>query len=182
MTDKLKMTLKARYRYLEIQYETYRKANRAQKHALLDEMSRVTGMNRNDLIQRMQSAPKLKPHQKQRGRTYDAECDQALHTIWESQNYICAEMLTPMLLSTAQQLAQEGVLCLTAALAQQLARISVSTVRRHLGPIPATQRQRRPDAAPRALQQVIPTHRIPWDIAETGHFELDLVFHCGSHL
>ena len=43
------------------------------------------------------------------------------------------------------------------------------------------------ERAPRArkrlqnsLQAAIPIRRIPWDIGEPGHFELDLVHHCGA--
>lgn len=63
----------------------------------------------------------------------------------------------------------------------QLALISIPTVERHVSHIRQDlPRLPRPKPKPgrRALQD-IPMLRLPWDIVQPGHFELDLVHHCG---
>jgi hypothetical protein len=59
--------------------------------------------------------------------------------------------------------------------------ISVSTVRRILARVRQDQ-PRLPRKGPERANQVlreVPMMRIPWDIQEPGHFEADLVHHCG---
>jgi hypothetical protein len=118
---------------------------------------------------------------RQRGRTYGPEVDDALRVIHESYDFICAERLTPDLVSMAQQLAAHGELEATPHLLEQLQRISISTVRRILARTRQDQR-RLPCKPPRNTNKVtrdVPMRRIPWDEQQPGHFETDLVHHCG---
>lgn len=68
------------------------------------------------------------------------------------------------------------------SLLDQLGRISVPTVKRKLSRIrqdqPRLPRRRGPQRAHR-LTRGIPMKRIPWDEQHPGHFEVDLVHHCG---
>ncbi len=69
----------------------------------------------------------------------------------------------------------------TPHLLEQLERISVSTVRRRLAHIRQDQ-PRLPRKGPERANQLtrdIPMKRIPWNEQEPGHFEVDLVHHCG---
>jgi hypothetical protein len=82
----------------------------------------------------------------------------------------------------AQHLDSHGELTATAELLKQLDQISVSTVARRLARIrqgqfipPRRKRAKRTSS----LLQSIPMRRISWDIGEPGHFEIDLVLHCG---
>ncbi|NLE43218.1 MAG: transposase family protein, partial [Chloroflexi bacterium] len=122
-----------------------------------------------------------KPRRRQRGRTYGPELDDALRVIDESFDYICAERLTPNLVWMTQHLAQHGELKPSDQLLSHMERISVSTVRRILQRIRQDQaRLPRRKAPPRPQYfQSIPAKRLPWDIATPGHFEVDLVHHCG---
>ena len=109
--------------------------------------------------------------------------DDALRVIVESHDDICAERLQPNLVPMAEQLARHGELVVTEALLDQLGRISVSTVRRRLGRLRQDEphrRRRRRAAQPSGLLHQVPMGRIPWDVGEPGHFEVDLVHHCGS--
>jgi hypothetical protein len=66
-------------------------------------------------------------------------------------------------------------------LLKQLEKVSVSTVRRILKSQPR-ERPRLPRKGPRQanrLQKEIPAKRIPWNEQQPGHFEIDLVHHCG---
>jgi transposase InsO family protein len=97
-------------------------------------------------------------------------------------DYICAERLTPALLPTARHLAQFGECQLTPQLEADLATISRATVQRLLRtrarPTPRLPRKG-PEEANR-LRQAVPMGRLPWQLDEPGHFEVDLVHHCGS--
>ena len=103
-------------------------------------------------------------------------------TVWESLDYICAERLTPSLLSTAKHLARFGVVQLTASMEQQLTMISRATVARLLSKH-RSRKTRLPRKGPERANQAtkgVPMKRIPWNTSEPGHFEVDLVPHCGE--
>ena len=177
-----KMNIDERRKYLSRMKPRYDAANRAERSRLLDDMVQMTELDRKTIIRLLNSTLERQRRQRQRGNAYGPEVDDALRLIAETLDYICAERLTPQLATTAQQLARHGELQLTAALLAQLRRISVSSVRRRL------QRLRQdepclPRAKPRPVDPVrrtIPMTRIPWDQPDPGHFEVDLVHHCGS--
>lgn len=101
--------------------------------------------------------------------------------IAESFDYICAERLTPNLVRMALQLEAHREIQLSDVLLEQLGQISVATVRRRLATLaqdtPRLRRKGRPLGP--SLTRDIPMLRIPWSEAEPGHFEVDLVHHCG---
>lgn len=177
------MTIDERRKYLAKMQGRYRAADRAGRGALLTEMQAVTGLHRKSLT-RLLAAPSLarRPRRRQRGRTYGAEVRAVVATVWESLDYVCAERLTPALLPTARHLAAFGECRLTPEVEARLAAISRATVQRMLTALPRpTPRLPRggPEQANRARQGV-PMRRLPWDTAEPGHFEVDLVHHCGA--
>jgi IS30 family transposase len=82
----------------------------------------------------------------------------------------------------AKHLAGFGSLVLTAEVESQLATISPATVERLLRKNRA-HKVRLPRKGPHRANQVtkgVPMGRIPWDTAEPGHFETDLVHHGGE--
>jgi len=183
MVDEEMMTVDERRKYLRRMQHRYRKAARAEKARLLDEMGAVTALHRKSLVRLLHPGGlERRSRRRQRGRIYGPAVDEALRVIWESLDYVCAERLTPALVSTAQVLAQHGELRLTADLMSHLEQISVSTVQRRLTWL-ALDTPRLPRRGPERANQVartIPTGRIPWDIQEPGHFEVDTVHHCGG--
>jgi transposase InsO family protein len=182
MTTEDQMTIDERYKYLRIQQPRYAQAQtRQEKKALLDEMERVTGLHRKYLIQLMRpNNLQRHPRSRERDKEYGPDVDAALALVWEAQDYICPERLQPVLVFTAEQLAHCGELYLAPSLKAQLGTISVSTVRRHLPPTPVYRVTRARKRLQNVHQEAIPIRRIPWDIKEPGHFELDLVHHCGA--
>jgi hypothetical protein len=105
----------------------------------------------------------------------------ALGVIAESLDHICAERLQPNLVWMAQHLAAHGELVVSDDLLEKLGRVSVSTVRRLLARQPRD-RPRLPRKGPEQanrLAREIPAQRLPWQLQEPGHFEVDLVHHCG---
>lgn len=177
------MSIHERRTYLQIMLPRYTAANRFVQSQLLDEMHAVTGLHRKSLIRLLHAETWARqPRQRQRGKTYNHTIDDALRLMAETLDYVCAERLQPALPWLARTLAQHGELELTPQLLEQLENISVSTVRRRLAhfgqDVPHLPRQR-PTRGTR-LAQTIPMRRIPWDEPTPGHFETDLVHHCGE--
>jgi hypothetical protein len=126
------MSIQERRKYLRIMQHAYQTAKRSERGRLLDTMQTATGLNRKTLIRLMAGDLKRRTRQRERGRTYQRDLDQALRIIAESYDFICAERLTPNLLALAEQLAAHAELHLSEPLRQQLSTISIATVKRRL--------------------------------------------------
>lgn len=177
------MTVTERRKYLKKMKPLYARAERNEQSRMLTEMEQVTGLHRKSLL-RLLHAPSLerKKREKGRGRTYGLAVEQAILVVWESLDFICAERLTPSLLSTARHLARFGGLHLNQEVEKQLAEISEATVTRILKKH-RSRKQRLPQKGPERANQVrkpVPMKRIPWETSEPGHFEVDLVQHSGE--
>jgi hypothetical protein len=193
-----KMTLDERRKYLKRVWPRYLKADRKGRGALLMEMEQVTGMHRKSITRLMRSAHQgsleRRKHSTPRPPTYGKEVQAVVGVVWESLDYICAERLTPQLLTTARHLERFGELeqvgvVLSPQLEEQLASVSRATVQRmttklrELGRIDAPLPRRGPERANRggnSATRGVPMGRIPWQTQEVGHFEVDLVHHCGE--
>jgi len=181
MSDEDRMTIDERRKYLRMMKKRYVKADRKERGRLLDELEAVTGLHRKSLIRLVNGNLARKRRLKQREKSYGPEVDDALRVIAESLDHICAERLTPNLVWMAQHLAAHGEMEVTPQLLEKLEQTSISTVRRHLAHIQQDQ-PRLPRKGPERANRVtrdIPMKRIPWDEQEPGHFEVDLVHHCG---
>ena len=177
------MTLDERRKYLKRMKPRYLKAKRRERSALLSEMEQVTGMHRKSLTRLLhaQSLERTK-RRKVRERRYGAEVEEVIVQVWESLDYICAERLTPVLLTMAQHLARFAMVKLTEEIEEQLQTISRATVSRILRRFRSRRRRLPQKGAERANQVTkgVPMGRIAWDITEPGHFEVDLVYHSGE--
>ena len=183
MPDAERMTIDERRKCLKRMQGKYLAATREERSRLLDDLAELTGLHRKSVV-RLLKGPSLErqPRRRQRGRAYGAAVDDALRVIWESLDYVCAERLTPALVATAEQVARHGELVVTDALLVQLGQISVSSVQRRLTRLGQDTARRLPRRGPEranAVARAIPMRRIPWDTAEPGHFEVDLVHHSG---
>jgi hypothetical protein len=177
------MTVSERRKYLKRMQGRYLAAQRKERSALLTEMQQVTGLHRKSLTRLMHaSSLERKQRASPRGRHYGLEVERVIVRVWESRDYICAERLTPGLLRMAQHLARFEPLGLTSQLDEQLARISRATVARILRKYRSRVRRLPQKGAERANSATkgVPMGRIPWDIKEPGHFEVDLVYHSGE--
>lgn len=183
MPQEEEMTINERRKYLTVMKARYLKAKRGEQGCLLTEMEQVTGMHRKSLL-RLLHAPSLERHQrsKQRGRIYGLEVERVILVVWESLDYVCAERLTPVLLTTAQHLACFGAVRLTEQVQEQLASISEATVERLLRKHRSQQHRLPQKGAERTNRhtKTVPMERIAWNEQEPGHFEVDLVQHSGS--
>lgn len=181
MATEEKMTIDERYKYLRIVQERYWAADKKGRSSLLNELEETTSMHRKSLIRLMRGSVERKRRRRQRGRTYGAEVDDAIRVISKGMDHVCAERMHPYLGRFAEHLARHGELYLSEGLLDQLNKISVSTVRRILERIGQDQPRRvRKRTTPRTSFRHIPAKRLAWDLKEPGHFEVDLVHHCGD--
>src|SRR5438874_5693717 len=165
------MTLDERRKYLKRMKLRYIKAKREERSVLLSEMEQVTGMHRKSLT-RLLHAQNLerKKRQSPRCRSYGKAVEEVIVSVWESLDYICAERLTPNLLTMAQHLARFGVVKLTREVEEQLQTISRATVSRVLRAYRSRRRRLPQKGAERANQVTkgVPMGRLAWDITEPG--------------
>jgi hypothetical protein len=164
-----------------MQQKRYSTADRKGRSQMLDEMAVVTGLHRKALIRLMRSDLKRKKRSKQRGRVYGSDVDDALRVIQESYDGICAERLVGNLDKMVLKLQEHGEMELTDSLLAQLQDISLATIKRRIRHIRQDEpRLKRSRPFPRnEIARSIPMRRIAWDEPTPGHFETDLVHHCG---
>lgn len=178
------MTVSERRKYLRLLQPSYRAAKRRQRGSLLDEAERVTERHRKTLIRLLRGDLGRKPRSRQRGRSYGPQVEYAIRLVARTLDYPCAERLQPALVSTASSLAQHGELQLSQELLESLERISVSTVGRMVqrmrrdGHQPRLARTR--PSPPNPLTRSIQAGRLPRQLPEPGHFEVDLVHQGGD--
>lgn len=181
MEGEERMTVDERYKYLRRMQKRYRKAGRKGRGELLDEMEAVTGLHRKSLVRLMKGEIRRQKRRRERGVVYGEEVKEVIALVARSLSYPGAERLRPRLVWMARHLAQHGEVRLTAEVEALLGRMSVSTLHRILREIPRDlPRPRTP--APRNRSSVaseVPITRIPWNVGEVGHMEVDLVHHSG---
>jgi hypothetical protein len=177
------MNIDERFKYLSIQRPRYLASGRTEKGRLLDEMQQVTGLCRKVLIRRMahEVPAKHQPRSRERGCRYGPDLLDALRIIIETHDYIAASRLWPELLPMARHLEAHGELHLTLEGVTQLGQVSLSTLKRLISRLRQDECHilRRQPAHPSSWRYDVPMRRIPWNTQEPGHFEVDLVHHCG---
>ncbi len=175
-----RMTIEERYKYLRMMQKRYHEAGKEERGELLREMETITQLHRKSLIRLMNGLVVRKRREKQRGQEYGFEVEQALRIISRSMDHPCAERLQPNLGWMADQLIAHKELRMTAQAREQLDRVSISTIQRRLNRMKIDRKlpRRRPEEANRWRREV-PARRIAWNEKEPGHFEVDLVHHCG---
>ncbi len=185
MSETSEMTIDERRKYLhKMRIRYWQTKDRSKIGELLDEIETVTGMHRKSILRLMHGELGRKPRRKQRGRTYGEEVEKAVGVIAYSLDYPCAERLRPNLVEMAKHLERHGELELKPEVCEHLRWISVSTLRRMLqrgGQMTtriAYREQRR--SVPNSLLQGVPMRRIAWNEIQAGHFEVDMVHHCGA--
>ncbi len=183
MTVEEQMTCDERRKYLRKMWPLYLAADRAGRSRLLDEMEHVTGMHRKSLLRLLHSRLlERKQRTTPRSRSYGLDVQRVVSVVWEALDYPCAERLKPGLLPTARHLQRFGELSLEPVVEAQLSTISLSTLRRMTARIrrPTPKLPRKGPQEANRIRKGVPMGRISWDTGEPGHFETDLVHHCGA--
>jgi hypothetical protein len=184
MSETEAMNIDERRKYIHKMWGRYRQTNKGEKGRLLDEIEAVTGMHRKAIIRLLNGRLSRKKRSRERGMVYGVEVGDTVQVIALSLDYPCAERLQPNLVWMAQHLRMHGELRVGQEILEKLERVSVSTLKRMLKQVGhkeaklALQQPRRPQS--NSLRKQYPMHKIAWDIAEAGHFEVDLVHHCGE--
>jgi hypothetical protein len=178
------MSIEERRKYLMRMEPLYRKAGKPERGKLLDEMEAVTGMHRKSLTRLLKPGASLerKAWRGRRKRSYGPEVQDVVGVVWESLDFVCAERLKPVLVPTSQHLATFGEVRLTPEIEEQLGTISRATVARMLGRLRRYQGKlpRKGPGKASKVRATVPIGLISWDMDEPGHFETDLVHHCGG--
>lgn len=183
MSETEPMNINERRKYLHKMWGRYKKANKMEKSKLLNEMQVVIGMHRKSIIRLLNNQLSRKKRTRERGRTFGVDVDDAIRKIAKSLDYPCAERLHPNLYWMAEHLGYHHELQLQQKTKESLQMISVSTLKRILKrigrsePKMAEKKPRKPSNS--SIRKQYPMTRIAWDIPEPGHFEVDLVHHCG---
>ena len=184
MSETEPMNVNERRKYIHKMWKRYREADKQEKGHLLNEIEAVTGLHRKSILRTINGQLSRRRRSKERGREYGVDVDDAIRVIARSMDYPCAERLQPNLVWMAEHLGAHGELQLRKESLEQLERISVSTLKRTLKRVGRSEPKlaHRGPKRPRgnSLRKRYPMSRIAWDIEGVGHFEVDLVHHCGE--
>ena len=173
--------------YLEAIVKRYKRADRTQKHTILDEFCAATQYHRKHAIRLLRGFKRFtKPQPQRRGPkpVYDSPALlTALKKIWLAANQPCASRLNallPLWLPSYGHPFGE----LPPRLQQDLQRISPATLNRLLQPvrIQYNKRGRATTKPGTLLRKQIPLKTNQWDETRPGFLEADTVAHCGDSL
>jgi hypothetical protein len=177
------MAQRSKQEYLGLMWQRYQRAGRAERTALLDEVTRMCGYHRKyalGLLNRQQP-PQPRPRRVPRRRpTYSAEAISVLAWLWEQTGYLCAARLKAALPLWLPWVRQRRPLSPT--LERQLLAISARQMDRRLQPRKHRLKRRlygttRPGTL---LKHLVPLKTDHWDVTRPGYLEIDLVSHSGA--
>jgi hypothetical protein len=174
----------SKWEYFKAIYWRYRQAPPALKQQILDEFCRVCGYHRKHAIRKLNGSPPpdkpkaAKP--RARGCLYGPVVLRVLRAVWTAAGYPWSVRLKALLPLWMPWIKQR--FSLSAALEQQLLRISPRQIDRRLAPHKRTLRTR---CYGRTKPGTLLKHQIPirtdnWDVTQPGFVELDLVSHSGN--
>jgi hypothetical protein len=175
----------ARKQYLAEVRKEYERAAESGRSRLLDEAQKRTGYNRKYLIRVLNrvAGPEAVPgRRRRRSATYGAAVVTALVAVWDIFEQPCGQRLAPVLREQVERLRGWGELRCSEAVAEQLKRISASTIDRLLRRekrVRMLRRHRNPNVQRLIFQKVPVKVTTEWDRNEIGNLQVDFVAHCG---
>ena len=163
--------------------ERYRVGTREEKRRILDEFVAVTGWHRKHAIRTLNAEGAAGSRRRPRPRLYDEAVGQALLTLWEASDRVCAKRLRPLLPMLVGALERHGHLQLDEGIRTRVLAASAATIDRLLAEPRAVARggNRRGARARPALRGSVPVRTFAdWKDPLPGCMEADLVAHCGD--
>jgi len=164
-------------------WQRYQRANRAERSALLDEVTQMCGDHRKYAMGLLSPRHPLHPRPRRvphRRPTYSAEAIRVLAWIWEESGYLCATRLkaaVPIWLPWVRQRRP-----VSPAIERALLTISARQIDRRLQAYKHRLKRRlygttRPGTL---LKHLVPVKTDHWDVTQPGYLEIDLVSHSGA--
>lgn len=177
------MARRSKQEYLAVMWHRYQRGGRAERSALLDEVTRLCGDHRKYAIGLLngRQPPRPRPRRVARRRpTYSDEALSVLAWLWEQAGYLCATRLKAALPIWLPWVRQRRPL--TPALEQQLLAISPRQIDRRLQARKRTLQRRlygttRPGTL---LKHLVPIKTDHWDVTTPSYLEIDLVSPSGA--
>jgi hypothetical protein len=133
------MSLKSKRELLEVLRPRYLKANKVEKHKMLDEFTSATGYHRKHAIRVLKNQRQIQNHLKGKTKTYKAvyrgEVVQVLEQIWEVYGRICSKRLQPFLAEGIKVLERCQEIEVSSDMKKRLLKISSASIDRCLRPV-----------------------------------------------
>ena len=170
--------------YTEAVRERYMRASKKEKGRVLDEFTAVVGCQRKSAIRLLRGRRQSWAGRRRgRPRRYGHEVARVLKMAWEATDRLCSKRLHPFLPELIPVLRRHGDSFISAEVADELCRMSPSTMDRLLRPWRRLG-GRRPLSTTKPgslLKSSIPIRTFAdWEEARPGFLEVDLVHHCGE--
>lgn len=164
--------------------DRYRRAEKSEKSAILDEFCRVTGYHRKAAVRLLgRSAAARVAGRRGRPPRYGPDVLAPLRVAWEAADRPCGKRLAPFLKELVAVLQRHGEIAVDPLTRARLVGLSAATVDRLLGPLKREGR-RRPvtqSASADALKALVPIRTFgEWTGVMPGSVQADLVVHCGE--
>jgi hypothetical protein len=163
--------------------ERYQAARRQrERRQILSELVRVTGYHRKHALRVLKQSPAAQSSRARR-RLYGETVHQALTVLWEASDRICGKRLRVLIPVLIDAMERHGHLDFDPVVRSRLLDISAATIDRLLAPEreAAGRARRRRWGAVSAIRQSVPVRTFAdWGEPPPGHFECDMVEHCGG--
>lgn len=171
--------------YLKTLQQKYRKANKIEKSAILDEYIKNTGHNRKYVIRQLNNL-KLSDnnHKKRKQRTpkYNCQLLKPLEDIYNIFDCPCGQRLEQIIKAELDRLRNFGEIKISDKEAVLLKEMSSATIDRKISKINNRKKKGFCTTKPGSLlKRQIPIRLTSWDTNKIGYQEVDLVAHCGSN-